>query len=262
MAEGSKGEKGWDSAADWYDGLAGDEGSYYQKNVLDPAIYRLLGPVKGLKVLDFGCGQGYLARKLARRGAAFVVGADASEALVAKAREREAKERSGARFVVSDASKGDGLGAGQFHAVVCNMALQNFPDGAAALSTCARVLKPGGRAVFTLNHPCFRVPKASGWADDPAAGVQARRVEAYLSPFKAEISVRPGADPAARTVSYHQPLSALFGFVFGAGLAVTAFEELVSPRRSFPGPRAEAENRARREIPLFAVIALRKPRRG
>ncbi|MEO6888774.1 MAG: methyltransferase domain-containing protein, partial [Ktedonobacteraceae bacterium] len=47
----------------------GDESDFARQHLLNPAIFALLGDVRGKRVLDAGCGQGYLSRLLARKGA-------------------------------------------------------------------------------------------------------------------------------------------------------------------------------------------------
>ena len=45
------------------------DGDFARIHLLNPSILKLLGDVKGRKILDAGCGQGYLCRILARKGA-------------------------------------------------------------------------------------------------------------------------------------------------------------------------------------------------
>jgi hypothetical protein len=83
-------------------------------------------------------------------------------------------------------------------------------------------------------------------------------VDGYLSPGVSEIVMNPGA--AARgsepvtTLTYHRPLQTYVRALAEAGLLIDALEEWPSLRQSQPGPRAQAENRARREIPMFLTI--------
>ena len=58
----------------------GDEGDLTRKYLLNPAIFALLGDVRGKIILDAGCGQGYLCRLLAKKGA-HVTGIEPSEDL-------------------------------------------------------------------------------------------------------------------------------------------------------------------------------------
>jgi len=58
----------WADAVDHIDDF-GDEGDFARQHLLNPVIFALLGPVDGKRVLDAGCGQGYLSRLLAKQGA-------------------------------------------------------------------------------------------------------------------------------------------------------------------------------------------------
>jgi len=72
------------AALDSYD----DQGDFPKRHLLNNHLLRLLGPVAGRRVLDAGCGQGYLSRLLAGRGAT-VVGVEPADAMIGRARELE-----------------------------------------------------------------------------------------------------------------------------------------------------------------------------
>lgn len=57
------------------------EGDFAKRHLLNPTVFRMLGDVRGRRVLDAGAGQGYFSRLLADRGA-HVVSLDAAESLV------------------------------------------------------------------------------------------------------------------------------------------------------------------------------------
>jgi SAM-dependent methyltransferase len=133
------------------------------KSVGDPATAALLelaGDVHRLRLLEAACGQGRVARELARRGAA-LTGVDISEALLAKARAYEAAQPLGIRYVHADATDPDVLAEVTFDGVVCNYGLTDVDDLDGLLASVARWLRPGGWFVFSLLHPCF-----PGWGDD------------------------------------------------------------------------------------------------
>ncbi|MDP3064532.1 MAG: class I SAM-dependent methyltransferase [Chloroflexota bacterium] len=240
---------GWDQAAGWYDSLLGERGSFYHQNVAIPGALALLDAQPRHQVLDLGCGQGVFSRALAERGAA-VTGVDASEPLVRIARQRSRD----IRYHVGDARKLDFLPSGSFDAVACLLALQNMEPIEPVLAECARVLRPGGRLVIVVNHPCFRVPRQSGWGWDEERKLQYRRVDRYLTDLKVPIQTHPGDAPRQVTWTYHHPLSGYVRALAAAGLYVDALEEWASPKTSQPGERAQAENAARQEIPLFLAL--------
>lgn len=59
----------WEELAAWYDEKMGDEGDLWHRTLIDTGLLQVLGPVRGLELLDLGCGNGYLCRRFAREGA-------------------------------------------------------------------------------------------------------------------------------------------------------------------------------------------------
>jgi SAM-dependent methyltransferase len=129
------------------------DGDFAKRHLLNPVLLRALGDVRGRRVLDAGCGQGYLSRLLAERGAQ-VVGVEPGRSLFDYAVEREAEQRQGIRYVRADLCDRPDLGA-PFDACVASMVLQAVPDWSQALRTCVEALAPGGLLVLSVIHPCF-----------------------------------------------------------------------------------------------------------
>ena len=125
---------------------------------------------------------------------------------------------------------------------------------APVFAAAARLLRPGGRLVLVMTHPCFRGPKETSWGWDAQRDVQYRRVDRYLVPRKTPIVTHPGSAPGGYTWTFHKPLEAYARALRGAGLLIDAIEEWPSHKTSEPGPRAHAENTARKEIPLFLAV--------
>jgi len=246
-------ETSWDAQAEWYDQLQGERGDDFYGKLLLPAVIRQLRATKGQRVLDVCCGQGVLGRALAA-AEVFTLGLDASPALVARAKERASSFES---YAVADARKIDQAKLDhRFDHAALVMALQDLNPMEPVLSGIATLVKPGGRLVVALSHPCFRIPRRSQWGWDETFGVQYRRLDAYLSPLATPIKTHPGMpqDPN-RTTSFHRPLSAYLNAFGQSGWGITACEELCSHRRGTVGPRFGAEDRAAKEFPLFMILA-------
>ncbi len=245
----------WEPVAEWYDDLLSGADTYQAKVIL-PNLLRLLPP-KGKRIIDIACGQGFFSHAYAAAGAS-VLGVDISPELVKIARTRATR---GVRFEVAPASDLKPVPGNSFDGAMIVLALQNIKEMPETLREASRVLVAGGTLVLVLNHPCFRIPKASAWGYDEAAKVQYRRVERYGISFSVDIDMAPGARGSrtkTHTVSFHRPLQEYVKALAGAGFAVAGLEEWISHRRSEPGPRAKAEDAARKEFPLFLTIVARK----
>jgi SAM-dependent methyltransferase len=145
----------YDEIADFYDTTAG-------KVVTDQATAALLdlaGDVSGARLLDVACGQGRVARELARRGAQ-VSGLDISAALLDKARASEVRQPLGITYVRADAAGQLELGQA-FDGVVCNYGLSDIDDLDGLLANIGGLLPADGWFAFSLLHPCF-----PGWGTD------------------------------------------------------------------------------------------------
>jgi ubiquinone/menaquinone biosynthesis C-methylase UbiE len=240
----------WGEVASWYDQLVGESGSEYHREVVLPGVLRLLDPKPGEKIIDLACGQGVLCRILQQRGAE-VTGIDAAESLIRAARERGPAE---IRYQIADARELKFLPENHFDAAACVLAIQNIHPIAPVFEGASRALRDKGKLVIVMMHPCFRGSKETSWGWDDKKNVQFRRVDRYLVPRKTPIVTHPGAAPDQYTWTFHKPIEAYVKALRNAGLLVDSLEEWTSHKTSTSGPRASAENTARKEIPMFMSL--------
>jgi len=244
--------RSWDPVAGWYAGWAGAQGSEHHRRLAIPAVLELLEPVAGERILDVGCGPGALASHVTRAGAHYT-GIDASRKLLAIARRHH-----GARgdFVLGDATRlaeCGALRAGSFDAVVFLLSIQDIDPLDRAIDSAAWALRAGGRIVILMTHPCFRVPRQSGWGWDASRKLRYRRIDRYLTPLAVPMK-RYGGGRRGATRSYHRPLMDYVNRLAGAGIVVDRLLELPTYRVDSPvraGPSAQS---ADGEIPLFLGI--------
>jgi len=167
----------YDAIAEWYDRSVRERALLASDNVIGQAFFALLGDIAGQSICDLACGQGYLARKVAQRGAR-IVGVDISRKLLDIAQTEEQAEARGIRYYHADAQALPALPEEPFDGVYSNMALMDIPNLTATLRGVARLLRPGGWFVATITHPCFQVPPGQSyftegfWRSDNPNGVR------------------------------------------------------------------------------------------
>jgi 2-polyprenyl-3-methyl-5-hydroxy-6-metoxy-1,4-benzoquinol methylase len=212
-------------------------GDFAKQHLLNPALLRLLGDVRGRRLLDAGCGHGYLSRMLAGLGAE-VTGAEPAAPLIGYAREKEAERGQGIRYVQADLSSPldlDALG-GPFDAVVCSNVLQAVPDWTAVMASCVAALAGPGRFVFALVHPCFEQLSPS-WREHGEY-----RVREYLADYEI---------PGPHATDFHRPLSAYLNEVIRLGGRLREVAEPALDPATGPGQHDLAEAYVR--FPNFLV---------
>ena len=245
--------------AKWYDELLEGERDTFQQAVILPNVTRILDIHSGTRVLDIGCGQGFFSRHFAASGGQ-VFGVDIAAELIALAKKKPVPpyQKGSLNFAVAPAERLPSLILPHsIDVATMILCIQNIEQVAAAFHECARVLTPNGRLVIVMNHPAFRVPKATTWGWDEAQLCEYRRVDRYLSEATIKIDMHPGERSTSYTTSFHRSLQWYMKSFAKAGFCVTRLEEWISHR---PGPRGRkfvATERARKEIPLFLCIEVR-----
>jgi 2-polyprenyl-3-methyl-5-hydroxy-6-metoxy-1,4-benzoquinol methylase len=221
----------WNAKAAFWDERMGAEGNAFQRMLVGPATERLLALREGELVLDVACGNGVMARRLAALGAQ-VVACDFSEVFVERARARTAPQlRERIEYTVADATDAGQLlvlGEGRFDAVVCNMAFMDMATLEPLLRAAHRLLKPEGRFVFCIMHPCFNNPSHHKLAEEEDHGGQivvtySIKTSSYLRPTVEKGGGMPG-EPEPHYY-FHRSLSDLLSACFGAGFVLDGLEE-------------------------------------
>ncbi|HEX9976551.1 MAG TPA: class I SAM-dependent methyltransferase, partial [Dehalococcoidales bacterium] len=144
----------WDGNADLWTDHVRQGWDTYREYLNNPAFLRFIGSLKGKKVLDAGCGEGYNTRIFARKGAR-VVGVDISQKMIRHARQAERREPLGNRYEITSYSDLSRFEDASFDTVVSTMALMDGPDYTETVKEFFRVLRPHGDLFFSVSHPCF-----------------------------------------------------------------------------------------------------------
>lgn len=218
--------KQWDEAVESWSDFVRQGKDYYRDELNNPATFRLVGNVKGKLVLDLACGEGYNTRMLARKGAK-VTGVDFSREQIKLAKSEEARESLGVKYYLSDAAPLSRFPDRHFDLVVCFMALQDIKQYEKAISEVERVLKPKGRFVFSIPHPCFEVITTEG-----------NRIstnEKYFGPAEYPIDwkMKRLLKPFT-TTSFHRTLTEYVSALYASGLLL---RRLVEPQPTKKGLR-------------------------
>jgi len=175
----AKARSAWNAGASAWDEFVESGADYYRHEVHGPALLAACEPVADLDVLDLGCGQGYFCRQLAQRGAR-VVAIDLAEKQIALALSHEERAPLGIEYHVMGASEVSARWPDRrFDLITACMAIQDMADPAAALSSAFSALRPGGRMVFSIPHPCTDTPVRE-WLLDQSGNKTALKISRYF----------------------------------------------------------------------------------
>ncbi len=230
----------WEGIADWWDAQVG-EGNAMQRVIVWPAAERLLELRAGDRILEVACGNGSFARRLARGGAS-VLALDAARRFIEIARARSVPGEPAPEFGLLDATSPAelaSLDAGAFDSVACLMGLMDLPEIDPLMGAIPRLLRPGGRFVAAVLHPCFNGARAVRTLEetDSGSGLETNRsvrVSQYAAPRTGRGIGIPG-QPQPHFY-FDRPLGSLLGAAFRAGLVLDALEEPTFPAPE-PGSR-------------------------
>ena len=181
-------------------------GSAYNAHYDRPAVLAALGPVAGRQVLDAACGPGLYLRELLERGAE-VTAFDASPVMV-----RLARAQTAGRVRAGEAVLGESLPYPDdgFDLIVCALAIHYAIDRAAAFAEFCRVLRPGGAAVVSTQHPLMDWLRKGG--------------SYFHATLETDIWHTPSGDQPVRF--WREPLSALCTAATDAGFLI---EKVIEP---------------------------------
>jgi SAM-dependent methyltransferase len=214
--DASGNEELWERGAAWWqqEFTAGADPEY--EELILPLVARHLAGAR--RVLDIGCGEGQVARRLATLGID-VIGVDPTTTQVRVARDRGGGPRYGE-------ARADALPCrdGAFDAVLLCLALEHVDPFETAIREAARVLEPGGRFVLLLAHPLLQAP-GGAWIDDRTVGEHYWRISSYLADHVVVDEVAPGV--ALRFI--HRPLSRYAHALGAAGFLIEDMEEPPPP---------------------------------
>lgn len=224
----------WEANAAFWDDYMGEAGNDFVNLLVWPRTARLLALEPEEQVLDVACGNGLYALKLAGLGGR-VVGFDFSAELIARAKNRSTNLADRVSYHIIDATDLEALlslGERRFDAAVCNMALFDMSDINPLAKGLRRLLRPGGRFIFSVMHPCFNGLYSTFVTEsfDDGTNMVSRfflKLSGYLTPFTARgVALRDQPQPQ---LYFHRPLHVLLEPFLAAGFVLDALEEAGFP---------------------------------
>ncbi|RMI29857.1 class I SAM-dependent methyltransferase [Nocardia stercoris] len=178
--------------------------------------WHLLGEVAGRRVLEIGCGSAPCARWLAAQGA-HPVGLDLSRGMLDRG--LQAMAQGGPRVPLVQADAEALPFASESFDLACSAfgAVPFVADPGQVMREVARVLKPGGRWVFSVNHPMRWI-----FRDDPGPdGLVAEFPYFDRTPY-----VEVDGDGVPTYVEHHRTVGDRVRDIVGAGLVLV---DLIEP---------------------------------
>lgn len=256
----------WDEAAEPWANFLREGKDYSRVEFLNPATFKIIGNISGKQVLDLACGEGYNTRILAERGAV-VVGVDFSEKMIELAKQREMEDGFGVKYYVSDAANLKDIPSSQFDLVTCFLSLQTIERYKEAISEVARVLKRGGRFIFSIPHPCFeQIVKSgqpiSGWRyEEGTIGTEREKalqleIKNYFGTMRYQVPMTSERFTKAFKVTlFHRTLTDYFQALNMSGLLVS---RLLEPKPTLETASKYPALRKALKIPQFIIIEITK----
>jgi ubiquinone/menaquinone biosynthesis C-methylase UbiE len=210
-----------------------------------PALRALLPDLRGLKVLDLGCGFGWFCRWARQQGAAQVVGIDVSERMLARA--RVTTQDTAITYTRADMEHLQ-LPLASFDVVYSSLALHYIEHLHDLLSAVYRSLVPGGRLVFSVEHPMFTAPADPHWLFN-AEGHKTWPLDGYL-----DEGPRATDWLVTGVIKHHRTLATYLNMLLQLGFALSHVEEWGPTAEQIASQPDLADERQR---PPFLLVAAR-----
>ena len=211
-----------------------------------PALQSLLPDLNGLKIVDLGCGFGWFCRWAHQQGAAQVLGLDVSQKMLARA--TAATSDTTIIYARADMEQLN-LPRASFDLAYSSLALHYVEDLAGLMTNVRDAILPGGRLVFSIEHPIYMAPEKPRWLVGPD-GRKIWPLDSYLK------EGRRTTDWLAKgIVKQHRTIGTTLNMLIQTGFTITHVEEWGPTARQID---AQPELAEERERPMFLLIAAQR----
>lgn len=212
-----------------------------------PAMRGLLPPIPERQVLDLGCGLGWFSRWAAEAGAQSVLGIDLSERMLQDARARATSNQVSFQRQDLEALALAPLSVDLIYSSLVLHYVERLP---ALLATLFSALRPGGRFVFSVEHPIFTAPSNPAW-ETLATSALVWPLDQYLMEGRRITNwLAPGV------IKQHRTMASYVNLLLSAGFQLREIEEWgPSPEQVSVHPEWACE----RHRPAFLLVSADRP---
>lgn len=208
-----------------------------------PMLRALLPDPAGQRVVDLGCGFGWVARWLRGQGAASVLGLDLSEKMIARARAETADAAVEYRIADLDTLA---LPEAAFDLAFSALTFHYVADFRRLVRTIHAALAPGGQLVFSVEHPIFMAAAPAQWIQD-TEGRRTWPVSGYALEGERRTDWFVNG-----VLKHHRTLATTLNTLIAAGFRIDRIEEFApTPDQIAHQPELARE----RERPMFLMVA-------
>jgi SAM-dependent methyltransferase len=211
-----------------------------------PAVRALIPNLRGLRVVDLGCGFGWFCRWAREQGAAHVLGLDVSENMLAQA--GTATSDAGITYARSDLEVLD-LPEASVDLAYSSLALHYIENLRRLLAAVHHALIPAGRLVFSIEHPIYMAPARPGWLLD-SSGRKTWPVDSYSveGPRTTEWLIKG-------VIKQHRTIGTTLNLLIELGFTICHVEEWAPAAHQI---EARPELAEELERPMFLLVAARR----
>jgi ubiquinone/menaquinone biosynthesis C-methylase UbiE len=211
-----------------------------------PAMRALLPDLRGLRVVDLGCGFGWFCRWAREQGAASVVGLDVSEKMLEQA--RAAMPDAGITYTRSDLEVLE-LPEASSDLAYSSLALHYIENLDRLLAMVHQALVPGGQLIFSVEHPIYTAPTNPGWLVD-----EIRRKTWPIDSYSVE-GPRTTDWLTKGVIKQHRKIGTTLNLLIQRGFTICCVEEWGPTAKQIETRPELAEERER---PMFLLVAARR----
>lgn len=209
-------------------------------------LQKLLPDFQGKRVLDIGCGYGWHCAYAADSGAKEVFGTDLSEKMLRTAKERNLREH----IVYMRCAMEDlDFEADRFDVIISSLAFHYTEDYKGLVKRMNKWLVPGGRLVFSVEHPVFTAYGTQDWQYDGEGKIQHFPVDNYYYEGKREAIFLE-----EKIIKYHRTLTTYLATLLEAGFTIRGVIEPMPPEEMMDMPGMKDEMRR----PMMLLVSAEK----